>query len=458
MPTVVDVSPSSDSTESSSSPESSRPATAPVELREAAIVDDRFYQHWTPRMRMRILVIGASATLLIPITDTFYLPSLTVVKSDLATTATLVSATVSVFTLVVGVMPLFWGPLTDFWGRKNTMIVSMLIYAATCLACIWVPDIYTMIVFRFFQALGCSSAVAVGSGMLADVIPPSERGFAFGIFGIPTLLGPILGPLIGGSIAHSYGWRSGFILLAALAVAQMLVTVFFVPETLWYIVQKKDRAAIAQGRSPDVPLTVVSVRQDSVTADGSGGGRELLLDSISTPTALAGDPSLPSGGLALPNLIPDPPGTAQTTDSSETLPTAEPTRPTTIVSATIADAPAESYPEVSAEPCTEPVGPDGFPDIPKPKMLPPWLPLAFLREPKTAFLAWMSACAISCLYLTVIVYPVLLSDYYGLDELVVGVCFVPAGVIALGGSISGGLHAGSMLKAYPGLLDSQIGC
>ena len=55
--------------------------------------------------------------------------------------------------------------------------------------------------------------IAVGGAVVADVFPPEQRGTASGLFMIPLLVGPIVGPLLGGGLAEAFGWRSTFIFL-----------------------------------------------------------------------------------------------------------------------------------------------------------------------------------------------------------------------------------------------------
>lgn len=112
--------------------------------------------------------------------------------------------------------------------------------------CIFSPNIASLIVFRATEAVGIASAIVVGAGVIADIYPPVERGPAFGIFGIPPLVGPIVGPIIGGAIATAFGWRGTFVLLAILGLIVIAGIFFFVPETLHYFVLQNDLKLIQQ--------------------------------------------------------------------------------------------------------------------------------------------------------------------------------------------------------------------
>jgi len=89
---------------------------------------------------------------------------------------------------------------------------------------------------RVIQATGNSATVALGAGVIADIAAPHERGGYLGIFGAGPLAGPSLGPIIGGALAQTLGWRSIFWFLAIFAGAFTIVLVLFLPETLRSIV------------------------------------------------------------------------------------------------------------------------------------------------------------------------------------------------------------------------------
>ena len=89
---------------------------------------------------------------------------------------------------------------------------------------------------RAIQATGNSATVALGAGVIADIVAPHERGGYLGIFGAGPLAGPSLGPVIGGALAQNLGWRSIFWFLTIFAGVFLVFLVMFLPETLRSIV------------------------------------------------------------------------------------------------------------------------------------------------------------------------------------------------------------------------------
>jgi MFS family permease len=93
-------------------------------------------------------------------------------------------------------------------------------------------DSYTaLFVLRCLQSAGSSTTIALSAGVVADVASVSERGSYMGFVTAGSLLGPSLGPTIGGLLAQYLGWRSIFWFLVILAAAWLVPFVIFCPET-----------------------------------------------------------------------------------------------------------------------------------------------------------------------------------------------------------------------------------
>jgi multidrug resistance protein len=198
------------------------------------------YEFHSKRRQYLILLAAAIASIMVPFTDTIYLPALQAVGQDLSASADLVAASVAIYMLTVGVGSLIWGPAADKYGRRIAYAASTVLFLGTTVACIFAPSIAVLVAFRALQGLAVASFSTTGQGVVADVFPPHMRGTAAGLFMIPLLVGPLLGPLLGGVLSQVWGWRSTFICLVVFCggvVAPLLAVL--VPETHQYMVVKR---------------------------------------------------------------------------------------------------------------------------------------------------------------------------------------------------------------------------
>jgi MFS family permease len=88
-----------------------------------------------------------------------------------------------------------------------------------------------LFILRCIQSTGSSGAIALGFGVVADISTSSERGSYMGIVGAGTMMGPALGPVIGGILAQFLGWRSIFWFLVIIAGCFLIPFMLTVPET-----------------------------------------------------------------------------------------------------------------------------------------------------------------------------------------------------------------------------------
>ncbi|KAI8089220.1 major facilitator superfamily domain-containing protein [Halteromyces radiatus] len=84
---------------------------------------------------------------------------------------------------------------------------------------------------RILQAVGISSAWAIGAGSVADIYPVEERGRPLAIYNTGSFTGPMFGPLVGGFLVERWGWRSVFWMLFAIGCVSLLLIVFVMEET-----------------------------------------------------------------------------------------------------------------------------------------------------------------------------------------------------------------------------------
>lgn len=118
------------------------------------------------------------------------------------------------YTLALAVGLLTGGRLGDMFGRKRMLMIGIIGFVLTSVACAMAPSIEALIVARVLQGLFGAMMIPQSFGLIRDLFPPQEIGKAFGVFGPMIGLATILGPVIAGLLidADLFGtdWRMIF--------------------------------------------------------------------------------------------------------------------------------------------------------------------------------------------------------------------------------------------------------
>lgn len=129
-------------------------------------------------------------------------------------TATLLATTVST--------PL-WGKLADLYNRKLLLQLALVIFVVSSAIAGFSQDSSMLITMRVFQGLGAGGLAALSQIVMADIISPRERGKYAGLFGAVMAIGTIGGPLLGGVITDSLGWRWNFFVALPIAIVAIVL-------------------------------------------------------------------------------------------------------------------------------------------------------------------------------------------------------------------------------------------
>lgn len=151
-------------------------------------------------------LVGA-ITFLSPLASSIFAPGIPFVNADFHNSSQLLgSFAVSVYILGFAFGPLFLSPLSEIYGRYIVLNCSNAFFCAFTLGCALAPDLEGLIAMRFLAGVGGSACLTIGTGVIADMFVPAQRGKAVAIYSMGILFGPILGPLCGGFIAQQIGW------------------------------------------------------------------------------------------------------------------------------------------------------------------------------------------------------------------------------------------------------------
>ena len=120
------------------------------------------------------------------------------------------------------VLPLS-GWISNTIGRKKYFMLSLLSFTVSSVLCGLAPTLSAIIIFRVLQGASGGGLQPVAQAILADTFPESKRGQAFALYGITTVLAPIIGPTLGGWITDNYSWRWIFFINIPVGVLALLL-------------------------------------------------------------------------------------------------------------------------------------------------------------------------------------------------------------------------------------------
>jgi EmrB/QacA subfamily drug resistance transporter len=151
--------------------------------------------------------------------------------SDLHTRTTDLQWVISVYMLALGAFMVPAGRIGDIFGRRRALLVGIALFGVASVFCALAPSAAVVIAFRAVQGVGAALIFPVSVSVLTNTLPGEQAsraiGLAYGIAG----LGNAAGPLVGGLLTQTLGWRAVFWLLVPLAAVPLLVGMKTIPES-----------------------------------------------------------------------------------------------------------------------------------------------------------------------------------------------------------------------------------
>ncbi len=178
-----------------------------------------------------VVVLGLLSTFG-PISLDLYLPSLPELADDLDASASASQLTITFCLLGLAVGQLVAGPLSDRYGRRRPLIVGLVLYLVTSLACAFAPSIEVLLGLRLLQGLAGAAGLVISRAVARDLYSGRALVVFFARLMLVSGLAPVIAPVLGGQLARVMDWRGIFGVLAAFGVVLLVAGVTGVPETL----------------------------------------------------------------------------------------------------------------------------------------------------------------------------------------------------------------------------------
>jgi len=235
--------------------------------------------------RIGILLICSMSLLIVGLDVTIVNVALPSIGREYGASLSGLQWVVDAYTLVLASFLMLSGSTADRFGRRRTFVVGLVAFVAGSLLCSLAPNLTTLIIFRMVQALGGSMLNPVAMSIITNTFTnPKERAQAIGVWAAVVGLSMALGPVIGGLLVGSVGWRSIFWINIPIGLCAAVLAIRFIPES------KAPRA-----RKVDVPGQIfvisllASLTYGIIEAPGHGWTSALIVGAFSISLAsLAG--------------------------------------------------------------------------------------------------------------------------------------------------------------------------
>ncbi len=186
----------------------------------------------TRQRRVAVLAICCMSLLLVGLDNTIVNVALPAIGRDLSASVSGLQWTVDAYTLVLATLLMLSGSTADRFGRKRIFVLGLALFSVGSLLCSVAPGLGWLVAFRAMQAVGGSMLNPVAMSIITNVFTdPRERAQAIGIWGGVIGISLALGPIVGGLLVDTIGWRSIFWVNVPVGLLAIALTLRYVPES-----------------------------------------------------------------------------------------------------------------------------------------------------------------------------------------------------------------------------------
>ena len=173
---------------------------------------------------LSLLVVGMDVTIV-----NVALPA---IRRDLGASISGLQWVIDAYTLVIASLLMLAGSMADRIGRRRVFQTGMALFTLGSLLCSLAPGIRGLIAFRVIQGLGATMLNPVAMSIITNTfLEPKARARAIGFWGATAGVSLALGPLLGGALTQSIGWRSIFWINLPIGIAAMVLAALYIPES-----------------------------------------------------------------------------------------------------------------------------------------------------------------------------------------------------------------------------------
>ncbi|NBA98433.1 multidrug effflux MFS transporter [Pseudomonas sp. R5(2019)] len=183
-------------------------------------------------MNLRTILILGALSAFGPLAIDFYLPGFPAMATAFGTDEQHIQTTLAAYFLGLSIGQLVYGPVADRFGRRVPLLVGVGLFTLASLACAFAPNLDTLIIARFIQALGGCAGMVLSRAIVSDKCDAVASAKVFSQLMLVMGLAPILAPMLGGVMVNQFGWQSIFVALTAFSALSGLAVALGLPESM----------------------------------------------------------------------------------------------------------------------------------------------------------------------------------------------------------------------------------
>jgi len=181
--------------------------------------------------RLIITLCTVGATLMQALDQTIANVALPYMQGSLSATYDEITWVLTSYITAAAIMTAPVGWLAARFGRKYLLITCLIGFTVTSMMCGAAQSLAQMVIFRLMQGVFGAALVPLSQSTMMDIYPVEQRGKAMAIWGVGVMVGPILGPTLGGYLTEMYNWRFVFYINLPFGILATLGLLFFMPRS-----------------------------------------------------------------------------------------------------------------------------------------------------------------------------------------------------------------------------------
>jgi len=184
-----------------------------------------------PANRAAITLCVIFATLMQALDTTIANVALPHIQGSVSASQEQIAWVLTSYIVAAAIMTLPTGFLAARFGQKNLFLVSVAGFTVASMLCGLAQSSVQIVLFRIMQGAFGAALVPLSQSVLMEINPPERRGSAMAMFGMAVMIGPVLGPVLGGWLTDNYSWRWCFYVNLPVGAAAFLGMTVFLPDS-----------------------------------------------------------------------------------------------------------------------------------------------------------------------------------------------------------------------------------